>query len=626
MEFPPASPTSPPSPVRRNVLLVSLVWTGAMVLSLGWNLYNHSHQVRELARAEAEAHLDKDFAFHLWAMTHQGEAALADGRALVTPLELLRRMKREYAERSGIQGHVTSLDVVNPENAPDPWARRQLERFQQGGRGMVEEEVILDGRPFLRVMRPALMEARCQPCHGNSGVAPGGVRGGVDVILPLERYRSLSRGTASTLTVSHGVLWLLGLAGIGVVGRRAERQHRERELARERLAEQEERVRLLLDSTAEGIYAVDTRSRCTLINQSAVRMLGFRCEDEILGRPVHDLIHHTRPDGTPYPWTECRANTAVREGRGVHVDDECFWRPDGTCFPVEYWAYPIRHEGRVVGSVVAFVDISERKEAERALRDLNEHLEQRVQEEVARSREKDMLLIQQSRHAVMGEMIGHIAHQWRQPLNALGLVLANIKDAHEHNELDEPALRELMGSGRRLVQKMSDTIDDFRNFFRPGRESRAFNLEDAVEETLGLMGASLAHSGIRVEKRIPAGLCVKGQPNEFSQVLLNLLSNAKDAIQARGASGGSVLLEACTEGEWVTVRVEDSGGGIPGEILPRVFEPYFTTKEKGTGVGLYMSRMIVENMGGGLSADNGERGAVLTLRLPAAACPDASSG
>ncbi len=138
----------------------------------------------------------------------------------------------------------------------------------------------------------------------------------------------------------------------------------ERKGAEEALREKEERIRLLLDSTAEGIYGVDLQGQCTLANAACARLLAYSDPDQLLGRNMHTLIHHTRVNGTPYPEAECRIFQAFREGKGSHVVDEVLWRADGTSFPAEYWSYPMRRDGQVVGSVVTFLDTTERKRAE----------------------------------------------------------------------------------------------------------------------------------------------------------------------------------------------------------------------------------------------------------------------
>ena len=140
--------------------------------------------------------------------------------------------------------------------------------------------------------------------------------------------------------------------------------NREPDLADSEKAEPEELVRLLLDSTGEGIYGIDMDGCCTFANPACVRLLGFDDTDELLGQNMHNLVHHTRPNGDPYPMTDCRIFKAFREGCGVHADDEVMWHKDGSSFPAEYWSYPMRRGDELVGSVLPFVDITERREAE----------------------------------------------------------------------------------------------------------------------------------------------------------------------------------------------------------------------------------------------------------------------
>lgn len=142
---------------------------------------------------------------------------------------------------------------------------------------------------------------------------------------------------------------------------------RERKRATRKLRESEAQVRLLLNSTGEGIYGIDLKGNCTFANPACVRILGFESVDELLGATMHDLVHHHRPDGTAYPMTECQIYLAFKEGRGIHVEDEVMFRADGTSFPAEYWSYPMEQDGETIGSVLTFVDITERKKLETQL-------------------------------------------------------------------------------------------------------------------------------------------------------------------------------------------------------------------------------------------------------------------
>src|SRR5437773_2308324 len=142
----------------------------------------------------------------------------------------------------------------------------------------------------------------------------------------------------------------------------------ERKQAEEDLQKSEERVRLILESAAEGIFGCDPDGTCLFCNQAAVRLLGYDNVSELLGQNMHTLEHHTRKDGTPFPIEECPIYLGFHKNLGVHLDDDIFWRNDGTSFPVEYWSHPMVHDGKTVGAVITFFDITERKTAEEALR------------------------------------------------------------------------------------------------------------------------------------------------------------------------------------------------------------------------------------------------------------------
>jgi len=254
---------------------------------------------------------------------------------------------------------------------------------------------------------------------------------------------------------------------------------------------------------------------------------------------------------------------------------------------------------------------------QQSLRQLNEHLEQRVQEELAKNREKDHMLIQQSRLAAMGEMVHNIAHQWRQPLNALSLLVRNIKDDYDFQALTPEVMDRSVADAQRLLGRMSTTIDDFRDFFRPEKEMTQFDVSHAVEEAVFIMQGTLKSHGIELVEKLDPGVEAEGFPSQFAQAVLNILANAKEEILARKVAAGRIEIELQRQGETILLRVSDNAGGIAPEILPKIFDPYFTTKDKGSGIGLYMAKTIIEhNMNGSISAANLGDGACFTLTVP----------
>lgn len=260
--------------------------------------------------------------------------------------------------------------------------------------------------------------------------------------------------------------------------------------------------------------------------------------------------------------------------------------------------------------LIAFVLLSIR------LKNLNIMLKNEIKE-----REKQQaILIQQTKLATMGEIIQNIAHQWRQPLSAIGLLFSKLDMAKEQGKLDDVMFKKSILKGERIVQQMSQTIEDFRNFFKPNREKRDFVIQDVVREALTFMEAALEANHIELVSK----LCVNeiklhGYPNELAQVMLNLLGNAKDAIVDSKIKNGEVEIACLCQDSRVVIVVSDNGGGVPQEVVSKIFEPYFTTKEKnkGTGIGLYMSKQIVEgSMKGELSVENSSKGARFTIVLP----------
>ncbi len=377
----------------------------------------------------------------------------------------------------------------------------------------------------------------------------------------------------------------------------------------------EAKYRIFADNTYDWEFWLDPEGRFVYSSPSCEKITGytaaeFSADPDLLQRIVHPEDRAAFGEQR-YGMCGSRAQTEG-EFRIVTRGGQERW-VGHACQPV------YDEQGRFIGTRGSNRDITQRKQAEEALKQLNATLEQRVAEAVAQNREKDHLLIQQSRLAAMGEMVHNIAHQWRQPLNALVLQLANIKDEYNFGELTPERLDEDIENAVRLIRRMSSTIDDFRDFFRPSREAVPFGLQPAVEDAIRLIEASLRHDGIVLQSQWDGEATALGHPNEFSQVIINLLSNAKDAILGAGRTDGTITLRVRREGKWGVVTVADNGGGIPPEVMPKIFDPYFTTKDKGTGIGLYMSKKIVENMGGEIAAANvSGGGAEFAVRLPLA--------
>jgi PAS domain S-box-containing protein len=263
----------------------------------------------------------------------------------------------------------------------------------------------------------------------------------------------------------------------------------------------------------------------------------------------------------------------------------------------------------------SFEQASRRREAELALQ--KETMERLQALELLRT--KEQMLIQQSRLAALGEMIGNIAHQWRQPLNILGLILQELSITYEPGAFTREQLDDSVAKSLQIISHMSQTIDGFRNFFRPDKEMTAFNLKDVIFKTVNLVEASLREQRIGVDIDVRDDLVIDGFPNEYAQVVLNILLNSRDAFLDRKIDAERLIQITIVREEGKSVvTIADNAGGISGEIMGKIYDPYFTTKgpDKGTGVGLFMSKTIIEkNMSGRLSACNSGEGATFKIEV-----------
>ena len=238
--------------------------------------------------------------------------------------------------------------------------------------------------------------------------------------------------------------------------------------------------------------------------------------------------------------------------------------------------------------------------------ELAKQLEYKVNKEVIKNREKDQIMYQHARLAAMGEMIGNIAHQWRQPLNALTVLIQSFGIKNMNGNLTQEFIDIQVEEGLRLANQMSETIEDFKNFFSPHKEREYFGIVKALHETLDLVEFFCKDEHINIKLIAKEEIRVYGYSNEFSQVILNLLNNARDNFKHKNIQKNRkivIKVEKRNHPEPVVmISFIDNGGGIDEHIIDRIFEPYFTTKHKstGTGIGLYMSKQIIEKQMHGL--------------------------
>ncbi len=247
-----------------------------------------------------------------------------------------------------------------------------------------------------------------------------------------------------------------------------------------------------------------------------------------------------------------------------------------------------------------------------------DNLEFQIQEQIYKRLEQEQILIQQSKLASMGEMIGNIAHQWRQPLAQISAIHMNMKVTYDFDKFTKEYLDTKIKEANTLTNYMSQTISDFQNFFKPQGEKEEFSVEKACRDSYFILESSLKYHGISLNFDVKEDSVVYGYKNEYSQVILNVLSNAKDILIERVIKNPEINIEIKTGDNFAIVKIQDNAGGIKEDIIEKVFDPYFTTRHKtqGTGIGLYMAKNIIErNMSGFINVRNQNDGAIFTIKV-----------
>ncbi|MCW8955931.1 MAG: PAS domain S-box protein [Gammaproteobacteria bacterium] len=736
--------------ITRTAISTAILWSILVATSLYWNINNIRQQAIYQASSDARSNWDKDQAFRQWATLHGGVYVKIDDRSqpspylahlphrdlkttdgieltLLNPAYMMRQMTEEFESLYGIKGKITSEQRLNPKNTPDEWELKALKSFHQQKKELLEQAEI-DGEPYIRLMRPMQMTPGCIQCHNSLEYVPGNIHGGVSISIPLLPYLAASESTQQSIQTSHGLIWLLGLFGIGLIGRwnyrhamirhaaeaqleqsehewnyamdflqdaiylldlddkvvranrafyeithlspeqvigqditqimhpqgepapcpvcQARKAHEDtlitmeadhpdnpidkpieilirmirnqhgnvtgilmgiHDLSRTREAEaavreSEHQIRDLLESTAEAIYSLDLDGICTLANRACAEQLGYQNPSDLVGLKLHAMIHHSYEDGSPYPEHECPIHGVTKRGSPSHRDNEVFWRKDGSSFPVEYWAYPIYREHKLIGTVATFFNISERKQTEQILR---------------RTQKMDAL----------GQLTGGIAHDFN---NQLGVVSGYLDFLTEFIGNQEKPGR-WIDNATKATNRCIDLTRQLLAFSRKQQtDLESIDLIKELEEIKNLIRRSVTPV-IEVNFSVAEDIWpLSTSPGDLQDAILNLAINARDAMP----EGGHLNIDArnihmqqqqlkeydIIEGNYVQISIRDNGIGMSPEVQEHVFDPFYTTKDvgKGTGLGMAMVYGFVKRNAGyiNLISELGE-GTTVTIYIPA---------
>jgi signal transduction histidine kinase len=260
---------------------------------------------------------------------------------------------------------------------------------------------------------------------------------------------------------------------------------------------------------------------------------------------------------------------------------------------------------------------SELTRSQSELSNLNKHLEQRIQEEIRLSEENHKMYEQQAKMAAMGEMMDAVAHQWKQPLNALSLMADLLKGDFASGNVDKKYIDEMTEDIQTQIEHMVTTLNEFRNFFRPKNEAESFGIKRCVQSVMLLVNDEFMQNNINIHIQSDKEILIHGIENEFKHLILNIINNAKDAFNERDIKERDIYIHFYQEDNHINLEIEDNAGGIPEDVIDDIFKPEVTTKEegKGTGIGLYMSMQIAQKLGGNLSVHNTGKGAQFLLEI-----------
>jgi PAS domain S-box-containing protein len=359
----------------------------------------------------------------------------------------------------------------------------------------------------------------------------------------------------------------------------------ERTQATETVREREELVQLLLDSTAEAIYGVGLHGNCMLANPTCARLLGYANPEQLKGRNMHALIHHHHSDGRPYPEEECPIVRAIQTRQGIHIEEEVFWRADGTKFDAEYSAHPMWRGKELVGAVVTFLDTSHQKKLEEQLR-------------------------QAQKMEAIGQLAGGVAHDFNNLLTIITGYSELLLQSKPPDDPDHEMLEEILKAGQRSASLTRQLLAFSR---KQVLALKVLDLNDVVRDTEKMLRRLIGEDIHLTTVLHPQLGCVKADSGQLEQVLLNLAVNARDAMP----QGGQLTIETnnvalgeyyarshadVRPGWYVMLAVTDTGIGMTEEVKRHLFEPFFTTKgpSKGTGLGLAVVHGIVKQSGGSI--------------------------
>lgn len=567
------------------LLGISVLWTVVAISSVLWNLSNAKIETLELARTEARTSFYKDLIFRRWAASHGGlyipisetvqpsshlshikerDIQTPSGRklTLVNPAYMIRLMHEMSNKEFGIKSHVTSLKPLRKENSPDEWETSALLTLDTGVKE-VSELVRQNEDTHLRLIRPLFAEENCLKCHNTQGYKINDLVGGISVSLPFDPYRSVIRANTIRILIAHGLIWILGLVGIGIGTRRISCHIQEREDASENLKAQERHFRALIEKSTDIIVLLSENGTVKWCSPSLQRHLGHSNTDPI-GRKAIDFIH------------EQDIQLAIEKGIQIlNLQDQTISgtlrikHRDGSYRMMDGVVTNLLSDPDVEAIVINCRDISDREKLEAQLR-------------------------QSQKMEAIGQLAGGVAHDFN---NMLSVINGYSEIALLTMQPTDPlykGIKQINNAG----QRSAGLINQLLAFARKQTIApQVLDLNNSIESILKMLQRLIGENIELHWNPVPKLWPVLIDPIQIDQVLANLAVNARDAIDDVGMVSietGMVKIDEAflkhhvgiKPGDHVVLTVTDNGRGMDKETVNKIFEPFFTTKPTGQGTGL----------------------------------------
>ncbi len=602
-----------PLVTKRYSLYLILGWTSIIIVSSVWNIYQTHKETMEKARIEARTVFEHSLAVRNWSAKIGGvylpvtdkiqpnpyivspdrDVTTTDGKSLtlMNPVWMLKEIFKLITRQSLLPAinRTVSLKYVNPENKPDEWEEKGLLFFEKG-EGEISEITDINGKPYMRVLKPLKTEKECLKCHAFQGYKEGDIRGGMSISVPMKPYYDGEYRTHVTIAISHILLWIAGVGSIVILSRSIQKQQ-------ETIAESEWKFKTLSESAGDWEYWVNESKEIVFMSHSCERITGYAQKEFIENHNlVYDIIY--ADDKASFEKHLTNFNMPQHEDMEFRIITK-----DGQEKWLSHVCGPIYTENKFFGRRVSNRDITDKK---------------RLQDQLAQSQKMESL----------GLLAGGIAHDFNNLLTAIigyaSLLKDEIPDASEVIKKD---IQQVLTASEK-AQKLTSSLLAFsrKQIMKQSDVSLHKIIEGIFEILKRLIGEDIELKVNYSEIEFP----VFADAHHIEQVILNLVTNAKDAMP----SGGRLIIETATlildsefaakynakPGRYMMLSISDTGKGIDKKHLPHIFEPFFTTKEKGKGTGLGLSMVygIVKQHEGFINAySEKDVGTTFKIYIPA---------